>query len=309
MSRLSIYYGRVRYVDVHPGQGTLMPREYPLRDAVAEARSVERYRHLWVLGNLAFDDGAHLVTGRLGYPATEERMQQDYVPETQSFVEKHFALPDAASSAFVLDYESGYFAFEVGNKIRPTGFVNHFVALLNSSGVGAFKGELVRLAETYRHFLEVVDKVTRVAFEVRPTNPRDRLIFRPLDEGMKAANASRERVTIENDDGLIVDPPPTRDEESPNPAVQGIEMVEEGYGDRYRIDAERDGQPVRYDSRSGGLLRDVIEDAPDDQASRVQTLTESLERRAESLQPGKETAPPLEADEDEEAEEEWPEGE
>jgi hypothetical protein len=321
MSRLSIYYGRIRYLEPHPGQESFLVREFPIREAVEAARSVERYRHQWVLGNLVFDDDGRLIMGRLGYPETGHRTQQDYDPVDQRFVDKTYELPDAASAAFVLNYETGAIAFEVGNKIRPTGFINHFVALLNSSGRGAFKGELVRVAENYREFIGNVDRVTRVAFEVRPTNPRDRAIFRPLDEGMKAANAKLERVLIENDDeGLIVDPPPTRDDPSPNPAVQGIEMVEEGYGERYRIDAERDGRPLRYDSKSGGLLRDVLEDAPDDPDTRTRTLIDRLEQRAGLLQPGHEPAPPLEAsgndfedDDEEDAEDEvpaeWPEDE
>jgi hypothetical protein len=223
-------------------------------------------------------------------------------------VEKEYELPDALSAAFVLNYRTGVIAFE-GDKIGATGFINHLVALLNSSGVGTFKGELIRVADDYREFIRAVDKVTRVSFDVRPTNPRDREIFRPLDAGMKAANAKRQRVRFENEDeGLRVVPPATRDEPTDNPAVMGIEMNEEGYGDGYRIDAERDGRPLRFDSKGGGLLKDVLEDASDEPENRTALMRDWLEKRADLLEPGQSPAPPLEAggEEDGEEDEEGP---
>jgi hypothetical protein len=300
MSRLSIFYGRIRFLDPHPGQETLIPRIHPIRDAIEAATSTSRYGHDWVLGNLEVMESADLVVGRLGYPETERGTQQDYDEEHHRFVDVSYELPDAVSLPFVINYVTGAIAFEANNKIRPTGFINHLVALLNQSGRGQFKGELVRIAQNYRDFLTTVDKVLRVSFEVHPTNPRDREIFRPLDQGMKAANAARQRTAIENqEEGLILDPPETRDEPSSNPAVQGIEMVEEGYGERYRIDAELEGQPVRYDSRDGGLLRDVVDDAPENPEDRARRLIENLDQRADLLEPGRAPAPPLETSEDE----------
>lgn len=319
MSRLSIYYGRIRYIEPRPGQESFLPPGEPIREAVetAAATSVQRYRHEWVLGNLAFEDDPPIITGRLGYPAQESVTREDLDPTTHAFVEAEYELPNALSSLFVLNYQTGAIASE-GDKIGPTGFVNHLVALLNSAGRRTFRGELIRVADDYREFIRVVDKVTRVSFEVRPTNPRDRVIFRPLDAGMKAAGARRQRVLIENEDeGLRVVPPDTRDESTDNPALMGIEMNEEGYGEGYRIDAERDGRPLRFESKGGGLLKDVLEDASDEPEPRTQALVEGLSERSDSLQPGHETAPPLEAggDDFDEAEDEdnasaeWPEDE
>jgi hypothetical protein len=210
MSRLSIYYGRIRYVEPLPGQESFLPLGDPIREAVEGATSVERYRHEWILGNLTYTDDPPVVTGRLGYPAQERLTRQDLDSATQAFVEREYELPDAVSSPFVLNYRTGVIAFE-GDKIGATGFVNHLVALLNSAGRGTFTGELIRIAEDYREFIRVVDKVTRVSFDVSPTNPRDREIFRPLDAGMKAANAERQRVRIENErEGLRLVPPDTR---------------------------------------------------------------------------------------------------
>lgn len=304
MSRLSIYYGRVRYIEPRPGQETLLPPREPIREAVDAARTVDRYRHEWVLANLETDEDAHLITGRLGYPGTEEVVREDL--EAGSFVQRRYELPGAVSSLFVLDSKTGAIAFErIQNKISANGFMGHFVALLNSAGRGQFEGELIRLASNYREFLNLVDKVTRVSFEVRPTNPRDREIFRPLDRGMKASNAKRERVYIENEDeGLSINPPATRDEATDNPAVMGIEMNEEGYGDGYKIDGERDGRSVRFASKGGGLLRDVIEDAPDDAEARTDTLREHLDRRSDFLQPGQTPAPPVPVRDGEDADDE-----
>jgi hypothetical protein len=307
-ARVSIYYGRIRYVEPHPGQETFIESD-PIRDAIAAARPAERYRHMWVIGNLEFNDDAQLVTGRLGYPASEELTQEEWDEETHQFLEKEFTVPDAVSGPFVLNHRKGAMAFEPG-EIGPTGYVNHFAAVLTASGRGIFKGELVRVAQSYRdrEFLSIVDKVTSVRFDVHPTNPRDRRIFRPLDEGMKAANAKRERVLIENqDEGLVLDPPDDRDQETLNPAVQGIEMVDEGYGESYRIDAEREDTELRFESKTGGLLRDVIEGVPEDPAQLMAQLREHLERRRAMLEPGGTQAPALEAaDEEEETEEEAP---
>ncbi|TMK38755.1 MAG: hypothetical protein E6G56_13240 [Actinobacteria bacterium] len=306
MSRLTIYYGRIRYVsDQISGQTELLAREGdPIREAVEAAKAVERYRHTWVLGNLSTVEERNLIIGRLGYPGIEHRRQEDYDPETQQFVEQELDLPAAVSDAFVLDYKTGAMAFEGTEQIGPTGFVNHFVALLNASKRGTFKGELVRVAEHYREFVSKVDRIKSVSFEVRPSNPRDRAIFRPLDEGMRAANAKRQLTKLENnEEGLILNPPASPDEETPNPAVQGIEMVEEGYGEGYRIDAEREGNPLRFDSKvGGGLLRDAFEDAPDDPSARVELLREKLDERGSFLEPGQSSTPPVELEGDLDAE-------
>jgi hypothetical protein len=68
MSRLSIHYGRIRYIEPRPGQESFLPKGEPIREAVNAATSVERYRHEWILGNLAFEDDPPIITGRLGYP-------------------------------------------------------------------------------------------------------------------------------------------------------------------------------------------------------------------------------------------------
>lgn len=273
MSRLTIYYGQI-----WQEQGSLLS-ELPIRDAVERAESVNRYNHDWLIGNLSVDEDRRLITGKLGYPETEQRTQEDYDALVQAFVEQTVEVPDAASAAFALNFASGALAFEGTDRIGPTGFVNHFVALLKTVDEG-FKGQLIRIATEYRDFLEAMDRVTRVSFEVVPTNPRDRNIFRPLDVGMKAVNAKRERVLLENDEGLIVPPPQSRDETTDNPAIMGIEMNEEGYGNGFKIDAKREGRDYRFDSEhGGGLLRDVIEDFPDGFEHRTNALVEHLEAK------------------------------
>jgi hypothetical protein len=273
MSRLTIYYGLV-----WQEPATLLS-EFPIRDAIEGAGSVNRYNHDWLIGNLAVDESRHLVTGKFGYPETERRSHQYYDPVEQAFVDEMVEVPDAASAAFALNYSNGELAFEGTDRVKPKGFVAHFVALLNTVDSG-FKGRLVRIATEYRDFLKTVDLVTRVSFEVFPTNPRDRNIFRPLENGMKAANAKSERVILENDEGLVVDPPPSRDDTTDNPAVMGIEMNEEGYGRGYKIDATKQGRQYRFDSKQGGgLLRDVIEDAPDDGGYRTGALVDYLEEK------------------------------
>lgn len=273
MSRLTIYYGQIWLV-----QPTLLS-EFPFRDAVENAESVNRYNHDWVLGNLSVDEEKKVMTGKLGYPEIEQQTQEDYDPLTHEFTVQTVEVPDAASSAFALNYESGALAFEGSDRIGAAGFVAHFVALLKTVDDG-FKGRVVKIATEYKEFLAEVDKVTRVSFDVRPTNPRDRNIFKPLDVGMKASNASRQRTVLENDEGLIVPPPESRDETTDNPAIMGIEMVEEGYGNGFKIDAKREGRDYRFDSEhGGGLLRDVIDNAPEDTERRTNALVDHLEEK------------------------------
>jgi hypothetical protein len=297
-SRLTIYYGQI-WLE----QATLFS-EYPLRDAVEGAGPVNRYNHDWLIGNLSVDEGRQILVGKLGYPETEQRTREDYDPAEQAFVEQNVEVPDAASAAFALNYASGALAFEGTDRIGPRGFVNHLVALMRTVDEG-FKGQLIRIATEYREFLAAVDKVTRVSFEVIPTNPRDRNIFKPLDVGMKAANASRERVTLENDEGLVMQPPESRDETTDNPAIMGIEMNDEGYGKGYKIDAKRQGRDYRFDSeQGGGLLRDVVEGAPEDGEYRASALVEHLEEKRldeEGIgdRQSETDEPPVEAEEDE----------
>ena len=52
MSRLSIYYGRIRYLDPRPGQGSFMPQENPIREAVA-AQTGKRELTILLGGNNA----------------------------------------------------------------------------------------------------------------------------------------------------------------------------------------------------------------------------------------------------------------
>lgn len=310
MSRLTVYYGRILVEDKNPGQAelstTFEPVD-PIKDCLEGATSIERYRHEWVIGNLKFDADATLATGRLGYPDREQRTQEDYDAEHQAFVETEIELPHAVSAAFVLDYRSGSIAFEEHDRIGPTGFVKHLAALLKQAGGSRyeFRGELIRIADNYRDFVRRVDRISQVAFDVFPTNPRDRPIFRPLDEGMKAMNANRERFVAENkEEGLQLRPPESRDETTDNPAIMGIEMTEEGYGKGYRIDAEMDGRPVRYDSTSGGgLLRDVLEDVPESPEIRLDLLMVQLTERAPGLAESSEQGvQPLDATEEVNAE-------
>jgi hypothetical protein len=279
MSRLDIYYGRITVIERRPGQETMLPAIDPIWDAVLSASSIDRYGHQWMLANLATDDRTGVITGRFGYPGTEDLVRE--AVEEGNFVAKTINVPSAVSSQFVLDYHSGAIAFErVKDKISPSGFIKHLVALLNSTGLGPFQGALVHVASDYKEFLRVINKVTAVSFEVRPTNPRDRPIFKPLDVGMKSANALIERVHIENKaDGLTIEAPASREEETANPAVMGIEMVEEGYGKGYTIDGERDGHPLRYSSNGGGLLRDAIEDGPEEADSRLSVIADFFTRR------------------------------
>lgn len=79
-------------------------------------------------------------------------------------------------------------------------------------------------------------------------------------------------------------------------------MVEANYGRGYRIDGELEGQQVRFDSRGGGLLRDVIEEVGDDPDLRSAALAEHLETRAELIEPGHGKTPPLEPAEDDDGE-------
>jgi hypothetical protein len=94
----------------------------------------------------------------------------------------------------------------------------------------------------------------------------------------------------------------------------GIEMNEEGYGEGYRIDAEQDGRPLRFDSKGGGLLKDTLDDASDEPEDRTALLRDWLNERADMLEPGQTPPLPLEAGGDEDGEkdeegldEDWPE--
>ena len=89
MSRLTIYYGQI-WLE----QATLFS-EFPLRDAVEGAESVNRYNHDWVIGNLSVDEERRLLVGKLGYPETEHRTQEDYDPLVQAFVEQTVEVPNA----------------------------------------------------------------------------------------------------------------------------------------------------------------------------------------------------------------------
>jgi hypothetical protein len=288
--KLTIRYARIAAkwdsLLVPPGQNPVL---LAMATAFEERRIVNRYGHDWRLGNFQVEEPPGVAVGRLGYPDVEHEEPLQFDPVRQVFEAGTVEYPASVSAGFALDPVTGTLAFEDTSDIGPTGFVSHLVALLNVTPYGPFEGALLAHPETYRSFVRRVDKVTRVTFEVVPTNPRDKPIFRDLDRGIKAAGASKERVTLENDDdGLIIDPPETDVESTDNPAVQGLEMVEAGYGTEfgYRIDAETPSGPKRYEytpaDRGTVAEVDEVEEAPADPESRLRIIVRFLRRRSQA---------------------------
>jgi hypothetical protein len=256
-----------------------------MQTAFEERRSVSRYGHDWRIGNFQIDSDTGLATGRLGYPALEHEELLQYDAERQVFEPAAVEYPGSVSAGFAFQPDSSTLAFEDTSDIGPTGFVGHLVALLNVTPYGPFDGSLLTQPETYRSFVRRVSKVTRVTFEAVPTNPRDKPIFRDLDRGLRAAGASKERVTLESEEGLVIDPPESDEETTDNPAVQGLEMVEAGYGTEfgYRIEAQTPSGPKRYEytpEEHGAVAEvDEVEEAPADPESRLRIIVRYLRQR------------------------------
>ncbi len=171
---------------------------------------------------------------------------------------------------------------------RPDSSITCVALVLDVTPYGPFEGELLTRQEPYREFLKNERTcVTRVTFEVKPTNPRDKPIFHDLDRGLRAAGAAKEKVTIENEEGLVIDPPDSDEDTTENPAVQGIEMVEAGYGTEfgYKMDAETPDGPERYTYTPDepGVVAEVdeLEEAPDDPGSRLRILVDYLRQRGQ----------------------------
>lgn len=262
MRKLRVYYATIGYERGNiEGQETIEAQEFPLRDAILTAEPTKHYNHYWLLANREEDPERKMIFGRLGHPDSEHLATLVLNEEGDSFEPDDFEVPSSISAAFAINYENGELAFEF-DEIKPRGFVSHFTAILNRANEGKFSGELARSEETYRQFLDSVDKVTRVQFEVVPTNPRDDPIFHPLDAGMKVAGAKKMRTIIESDEGLNIDVPDSREEETENYATMGLEMNEAGYGKGYRIDATKNGMPTQFhvdSANSGSLISDVFE--------------------------------------------------
>lgn len=266
-----------------------MTTEQPFRDAVQPGVTAERYRHTWVIGNLELDEAAGYLTARLGYfPETEQDIEIDYDQDRLAFVERPRARLHGVSGGFAMHYETGAVSFEEHPDIGPTGFISHLAAVMTQTGIGDFRGMLLRNEEDYKSFVERVDKVIRVSFDVRRPNPRDREIFRPLKEDLLEANAERERRVYENDEGLNFPLPSSADVPTDNPLAAGVEMVEEGFGagDGYHIDAIEQGRPTRYQyspTRAASDYRDEEEEVSEEFDARKEVLIRWLKERLDWL--------------------------
>jgi hypothetical protein len=278
---------RVAYGVIRPANVTTRLDDLP--EAVARARPVTRWSHDYRFGNVNDNGTIRTLTGRLGYPAVHEAVENDFDARSDAFIQREAQHADAVSSPFVLDYENGFVAFEdLGGDMKPNGFVSHLRALLNTADdAWRFNVELVTQEESFRAFLGRVTRVTEVTFEVRPTNPGPDPIFEPLDRPIRGAKAQRARVTLENENGLDVDPPEDPSQPSDNLADQGLVMVEKGYGvgRKLKLRAEdEEGRSVEYDGRESVVpLKDVYDQVADDHVTRAQFIGTVLLGRLEWL--------------------------
>lgn len=163
-----------------------------------------------------------------------------------------------ASSKFFLHFNSQIIAFRpIASRISNNQFKenlskliekghNEFFVSVNVSSVD----EEIEISEAF----SVLKKITKLFFDVHPTNPSNRPVYRTLDERLKRLDAIKEQRTIQaSEKGFNVD------ELKKDESYMGVLLAVDGYGRASLHGEKSDGTKVVINTDDSPVTKQVID--------------------------------------------------
>lgn len=263
----TLRYATIRLVE-RAGPGQMEPTEWSssfLRPALQSPAAVERYRHLWRLGDVQ-ELRPGVISGRVGYD--DDRSATFYDEERQGFVDE--SVPNGAAFPFVVDLATGRMAYQA-----PTsrGVLSAIQALINAGGSGTWRVSAILVEQSWEEWRRRVSRVQRLSFRLRLPNPNFRGRER-LEQMMVSSRAGLLRTVYEADpddlEGLDLEA------EYIGQMRQHADM---GYGNYRAVgtqQTEAGEVEERFDSTPGGAERVDQVDVDDGQSIPLGVMVERL---------------------------------
>ncbi|MFN8469368.1 MAG: hypothetical protein U0X20_27680 [Caldilineaceae bacterium] len=185
-----------------------------------------------------------------------------------------------AKSIFCIHYRSLIIAYRpITNRTSASQFRKAFCDLVRTANEGFFFDVTIDTIQeeiAIQEALERFDVVNRVYFEIHPTNPSNRHVYKRLDERLKEWQAQKMQQTIESKWGL------NKSALLQDDTYRALIMASDGYG-RAQVEGKVNGQvlvvstnesPVREEIRA----TDNVESAWQQLRSKIQQLLDRKNR-------------------------------
>jgi hypothetical protein len=214
------------------------------------------------LGDVMSDSETRILCGRIGQTESQAVTVQRFDPYEREFVPDHTVGERTLTAAFAVHLDEGWVLMEdLGQDLPPQALIEVLSGLVNQDVEPArwVRGTLAEQEEDPFAFMARVDRVTRVAVGLRPSNPGGET-WREYDELLERARAKKLRVSFENEEGLNVPREGVGPSDGENPVAAALALAEKYPTDeKVQIDAEFDGAKASYDgeTRSGRLNDEV----------------------------------------------------
>lgn len=183
-----------------------------------------------------------------------------------------------AKSEFLLHSATGLLAYRpIASRLSAYQFRTVFAALLEAAHQNFFVSahidpvnEDITLMEAISRFT----KISRIEFDLHPTNPSNRPFYRPLDDRLKRLNAARMQQSIHGAEGGLR-PEELDDDDS----LRGVLMAADGYGEA-SIDGEIEERRLVVTTGDAPVREDIEPtDEPENLARQLFLAFERLWKR------------------------------
>jgi hypothetical protein len=176
--------------------------------------------------------------------------------DTHRLVEDGLPYGVIARSEFFFHYRTAVIAYRpITNRLSATQFREITARLIESAHDNFFVSAEIESVDEDLEIREAVGKfetISKISFDLHPSNPSLRPIWRAVDERLKALEARRLRETVEaREDGF------NKDILMNDDAFGGLIMAADGYG-KGRVEGVLDGRKVTISTEDSPVKKEVI---------------------------------------------------
>ena len=249
--------------------------EAALQTDVAEERG--RFKYGFFDYQPLYLDDTRFAFGRI---VKYKQILEGEVVDEQShrIVERGLPRGIVAKSDFLLHSATGLLAYRpVASRLSAHQFRSIFAALLEAAHHAFFVSAHIDPVNEDITIMDAISrftKISRVEFDLHPSNPSNRPFYRPLDQRLKAINASRMQQTIFGAEGGL-----RPDKLKNDDALRGVLMAADGYGEA-SVDGEIDNRRLVVTTGDAPVRADVEpSDEPENLGRQLLSAFERLWKR------------------------------